>query len=438
MPEMADLPPGTLGLPFLGEGLAFVKNPFDFFEQRYRQHGPVFKTRLFGDNVICLVGPAGFDFFYDEANVTRERASPPHIRALLHEDAIPFLAGPRQARRRALMMQAFTPEAIRGYQPLVERVVVRHLEALAGAGEVIGADRLGLLCFTIGDVLFAGADPERDRPELCHTFARIMGGVTALPIPLPFTGYGKALAARDVMRRYIAGAVDGYRPGSAAHVLERLLAAREGGERLSLDEVKIEAMHFFGAAHAGLQAGTCDLILALHEQPALAERARAEVDAIAPDGPLGDRLGKLDLVHRIGLELRRFYRIAPSTFFGTVLGEREHAGYRIPAGWKAVAIPHSTMRDDRNFPAADRFDPERFAGGAPDPRTFVPHGGGGWDGHRCAGEALATLVLDVFAAELLRRVSFTLPAQDLEEEMAGLAPLPRSRLRVAFERRARA
>jgi cytochrome P450 len=430
------LPPGTLGLPYLGEGLAFLENPFDFFEQRFRRHGPVFKTRLFGNTVACFVGPAGFAFFYDDANVTRRDASPPHLRALLHEAAIPFLDGDDQVRRRRLMMQAFTPAAIASYQPLVERVIARHLDALATGQEVRAVDALGLLCFTVADVLFAGADPDRDRPDLAARFTSLMAGLTALPVRLPFTTYGKAIAARDVVRAYIDRAVDDHPRGSASHVLDRLLAARDlDGGALPLEEVKIETLHFFGAAHAGLQAALCDLLLALADQPELQARARAEVLARAPDGPIGDRLAGLDLCHRIGLELRRFYRIAPSTFFGTLRGDRDFAGHRIPAGWKALAVPHSTLRDDAVFPDAARFDPDRFASPRLEhqrPNHWVPHGGGGWGGHRCAGEAVATLVIDVFTAELLRRVTWELPEQDLGEQMAGLSPLPRDGLRVRF------
>lgn len=35
------LPPGSLGLPWIGETLAFVKDSFAFFAERRQKHGPV-------------------------------------------------------------------------------------------------------------------------------------------------------------------------------------------------------------------------------------------------------------------------------------------------------------------------------------------------------------------------------------------------------------
>ena len=51
------LPPGTTGLPLLGETLHFLRDPFSFIRERSAQHGPVFKTHLLGRRAAILVGP---------------------------------------------------------------------------------------------------------------------------------------------------------------------------------------------------------------------------------------------------------------------------------------------------------------------------------------------------------------------------------------------
>ena len=47
------LPPGSLGLPYIGETLAYSKNPHKFFEERVRKYGRAIRasgsaTRRFG------------------------------------------------------------------------------------------------------------------------------------------------------------------------------------------------------------------------------------------------------------------------------------------------------------------------------------------------------------------------------------------------------
>jgi hypothetical protein len=50
------LPPGSLGLPVLGETLSFLFDP-QFIEKRYGQYGPIFKSRILGRPTVFMVGP---------------------------------------------------------------------------------------------------------------------------------------------------------------------------------------------------------------------------------------------------------------------------------------------------------------------------------------------------------------------------------------------
>jgi retinoid hydroxylase len=56
-PGVRPLAPGSLGPPWIGEMLAFVRNLFGFFARAAQKHGPVFRTRLLGEPVVCLAGP---------------------------------------------------------------------------------------------------------------------------------------------------------------------------------------------------------------------------------------------------------------------------------------------------------------------------------------------------------------------------------------------
>ena len=42
------LPPGTSGLPLLGETLPFMKDMFGFIRARSQRHGPVFRSHILG------------------------------------------------------------------------------------------------------------------------------------------------------------------------------------------------------------------------------------------------------------------------------------------------------------------------------------------------------------------------------------------------------
>ncbi len=42
-------PPGNIGIPYVGEAVEFTKNPMQFIIERSTTHGPVFKTRIYGE-----------------------------------------------------------------------------------------------------------------------------------------------------------------------------------------------------------------------------------------------------------------------------------------------------------------------------------------------------------------------------------------------------
>ena len=56
MTRSPPLPPGRLGLPFLGESIAFMRSPFLFLDDRKRRYGNVFKSSVLGRDIVFMAG----------------------------------------------------------------------------------------------------------------------------------------------------------------------------------------------------------------------------------------------------------------------------------------------------------------------------------------------------------------------------------------------
>lgn len=420
----ARLPPGSLGLPVVGETLAFVKNPFLFFEDRYRRHGSVFKTRILGKNVACFVGPEAWSVFLDGKNFAREGASPPNLQELLNPGAVPFLDGAAHRVRKQLLLQAVGPKAAPGYAPLIARVVKRHATRWATqGGELTWARELGDLAFAVTDALFGGGDPEGiDRARQAR-FVRFLGGVFALPIKAPFTAYSGALQARDELLRDFTAAAVRRKQTPGEDVMTALLRAEVDGVRLSDEQVAYETLHLFFAAAGGLHALLCGVGHALTTDPGLRDRIR----------------GEPQFVRRFVLEVKRFYPVVPITFFARALQPVTVGEHVIPQGWLALGATYSSLREERTFAQPNRFDPDRFAPGRAEherhPHAFVPQGSGPAEGHRCAGEFLSGLILEIAATELSSGYDWTAPPQDLDFDLSRVPPTPKDGLRVVFKPR---
>src|SRR5256714_653462 len=313
--------PARFSLPLIGDTLAFVRDPAGFLQERARELGPVFRIDVFGAATACFVGPEAFALVLDDKNVQRAGANPPHVEELFNPEAVPFLDGEKQRRRKRLLMQAFT----------------------------------------------AGA--------------------------------------------------------------------RDGGERLSRDEVRIETFHFFGA-YAAVIGGLSFLAQCLGRYPEVRARAREEIRRQAPSGPLGmAAIRKLEYLDRVCKESRRVAPVLPITFFGKVMRECSFEGVRIPEGHKAVGCIGPTLLDGGIYPAPERFDPDRWLHATDrQQKAWIPHGGGiHTEGHRCAGEALATLMLKTFAGRLLPHFDWSVEGQDLSPTKGKLFATPASGLQVELK-----
>jgi cytochrome P450 len=436
---MSQPPPGSLGAPYLGEALAFLKDPFAFTLSRTKQHGNVWKTRILGDVTVFFAGPKAFSFFMNPENFTRENGSPKFLQEILHADAVPFLDGDKHRTRKRLLLAAFTPPALDSYLPGITRIWDRFAKRWADGGERPIVDDLAQLGYDIADMLFAAADPDRSDTERARDFLAMLRGTFAPPINLPFTAYGKALKSRDRMRAYLKEAVasrDG--AGSALGVLKQ--ARGPSGEQLSARELEIELLHFYFAAHGGLTAALAWLFVVLGEHPDIAARLRTEADAVLGDGaPTLAQSKQLDYARAVSREVLRTYPIAPVTFIGVARRDLEHEGYAIRAGWKGAGAIWATLRDGTTFQDPAQFKDDRLTDAGmkalPD-GAFVPQGGGPPGGHRCAGEALIQLVMPAFLGWFTRRYDLAWPAQDVTPVGGGLGPLPKSGVRVTIKPRA--
>src|SRR5436190_13681515 len=276
--------PARSALPLLGDTLAFVRDPAGFLQKRARELGPVFRIDVFDATTACFVGPEAFALVLDDKNVARAGANPPHVEELFNPEAVPFLDGEKQRRRKRLLMRAFTADALEEYLPTIEQVIDRYANRWAGLDRFAWVPELNAMGFAIAGSLFSGADPQSGDPRIEAAFDRFAAGLLSLPLRLPFTPFTRALQSRAFLLGLIDRAIDDHERNPRKDVLSRLLAARDGGDRLGRDEVRIETFHFFGA-YAAVIGGLSMLAQSLGGSAEVRSRAREEIRRLAPSGP---------------------------------------------------------------------------------------------------------------------------------------------------------
>jgi cytochrome P450 len=285
--------------------------------------------------------------------------------------------------------------------------------------------------------LFIGQDPATDDPRMAAAFQTAFGGMLSLPVKLPFTRYGRALKARNFLRRRIAQALEEHKRTQKNDAMAQALSSRTSeGEKLSDEEICIETFHFFGA-YVPVIGGLSFLAMFLGQNRAVMDRLREEVRSQLPEGPITMAgLRGLSYLDRVCKESRRAQPILPITFFAKAKDECSFDGVRIPKGMKAVGCIGPTLQDAATYEEPLRFDPDRWMGATERQHAaWVPHGGGAHlTAHRCAGEQLANLMLKTFAVLMMRQYDWTFPPQDFSATKGQLFATPKDGLRASFTR----
>jgi cytochrome P450 len=415
------LPPGRLGLPVIGETISFALDP-NFVEKRQKKYGPIFKTRLLGQQTIVVIGAeanrmvlaSDFDRF------SWRQGWPDTFKELLGESLF-VMDGAEHKHKRKLLMPAFHGRALASYWDTMEQFTLSYLAQWERQGSFTWLPEFQKLTFDIASKLLLGSEPGPETAQLSRWFRTLTNGLVTLPIRLPWTPYGRALKARDKLLAHIETTVrhrqslpDAEQPMDALGML--MQSRDENGHGLSLAELKVQSLLLLVAGHETTTASLTMLCYELARNPEVLERARAEQLALAAQGPL--TMSQLDQMPYLDLVLREVERLHPAVSggFRGIMDSFEFNGYHIPRGWQLMYRPPETHQDAQVYTNPERFDPDRFGPERAEHKrqafSLVGFGGGP---RSCIGMAFAQLEMKMIVSYLLRRYSWELlPKQDLQ------------------------
>jgi cytochrome P450 len=430
--------PGSTGLPLIGETIAFAKDQFGFIAERVGRHGPVFQTSILGKHVVILSGPAGCEAFANPDNVKREGGMPAHVQELFAGLSLPALDGEIHRNRKLLVLEGFTRDAIAAYLPEMQATVERYLEHWLELGEFSWIDELKRLSMEIICRNVLSIDDPATLDAIRADYMVIGEGFAGLPVPLPMTKYGKALAARDRLMARFREIIRQHRQSPSNNGLSRMLAAKTpDGVMLSDEEAALELHHVLVAGFI-VYAVTAQMIIGLSRQAAVRRRVHDEVMAAAASGAITPRhLAKLPYLMQAIDEAKRVTPILPA-IFGVAKRPFECQGYEIPAGSAVWWALRETHRDPAVYSDPDTFDPGRFSAARAEhkkhPFAFAPQGPGPDTGHKCPGTDYSTVLIAVITIAMLRGYGWDLPPQNMQFNWQVTPPEPVDGLKVRFRK----
>lgn len=330
-------------------------------------------------------------------------------------------------RQKALIQPIFTRARVDGYvDPILEQLDDLKADLRAGAGTIdLGATMMRFTLKVVCRVLF-GADLTADQEDrVMLRFAALNGAVIQRAnIPVPFglpLPMGRRVRTNQAELFALCDDVIAQRRASAADgddLTSRLIAARDGDDQLSDDEVREQILIFMLAGH---ETTSMSLTFAFHllgRHRDVQQKVRDEVkQVLGDDRPTAAQLiGELPYTMAVLKEAMRLYPAAPITGRRSI-EDTTIGGYDIPAGSDVILSVWSIHHRADLWPDPERFDPDRFIGNRDIGRyEWMPFGAGP---RACIGQHFSMLESVATLAELVRDFDFAAPDGSSDQVPVG-------------------
>ncbi|MGH2975430.1 MAG: cytochrome P450 [Solirubrobacterales bacterium] len=397
------LPPEPKSSP-LAQTLRWSFRPLPFMQECRERYGDNFSVKFltFERPMVMISDPAAIKALYTE----RSHGLPPGrdiiLTPIVGPRSLLVTEGPDHLAHRKLMLPPFHGERMRSYQPIVEEIVDREIDAWPLGEEFPIHPRMQAITLeVILRVVFGVADGPR-LERLREVLTRVLEE-TASPVAQltglasrrfggrgPWAKFERQLKEADEL--LYAEIAEHRASGEYEHredILSLMMQARfEDGSEMSDSDLRDQLMTLLLAGHettATALAWTFDLLLR-HAGPLA--RLRESLEA-----------GEEDYLRATISESLRLRPVVP------LAGRRlsvalETDDLFLPAGTDvtpAIWLAHTRAE---SYPEPFAFRPERFIDDPPDTYSWIPFGG---SIRRCIGAAFAEFEMRIVLREVLGR-----------------------------------
>ncbi|XP_038681210.1 taxadiene 5-alpha hydroxylase [Tripterygium wilfordii] len=428
------LPPGEMGLPWIGETMEFYKAQHkdrlfeDFVQPRISNYGNIFKTRLMGSPTVVVNGAEANRFFLSNEFKLVISSWPAASVQLMGKNSIMEKQGEQHRCLRGLIATSLSHAGLEALVPKMCESVQLHLDTNWDGQEMVSLYRsTKVVTFTIVFECLLGIKVE---PGMLSIFERVLQGVFAAPVKLPGSRFSRAKKARQQIENMLAIIVRDKRKEmenvltdeKEGSLLTRLVAGMIRGE-ISEEEVIDNVVLLVFAAHDTTSFAIAMTFKMLAHHPNCHSLLIQEQFDINSKKRAGENLTLEDMkkMNYTWQVARESMRLFPPIFgsFRKAIADIQYGGFTIPKGWKVLWTAYGTHYSKEYFQDPLSFNPNRFEEPVPQ-YAYLPFGGGP---RLCVGHQLAKLNILIFVHHVVTRYNWSLLHPD-EEITKDPLPFP--------------
>jgi len=407
--------------------LQYIANPEKFCRDNLAEHGPIFKTSVFGGTTVFIGSAPANKMAFNGDNYYTTIGLPATTMEMFGEHSL-FQRPDLHRDRKSALRPGFTGRMLADYMPHMHQVLGEHLQAwptnqpvsLMTKIESVSFDLLAPLLLGIrldqGDSVLAGL-PITSKAELKQQYKTFFDGFYGLVkwnVPLTTFGRGKRARAKlmDFMKAVIAQRRQSDLAATPDFLSMMLIAQQENPEGVFNDElIANQCLLQLWASYYEVSGLLASWVYQLGDQPGVIERLRAEATQVLGGNPTATlpKMEQLKQLTFLDATIKETLRILPpsSTATRTLTKSVVLDGMLFEQGWNIIAEPRIAHAMEQHFANPDAYNPERFLPEQDEGRAyeFIPFGGGV---HACLGAQMAMVSNKLFAVHLLQAFDWQL------------------------------
>jgi cytochrome P450 len=431
--------PGDEGWPIIGKTLEVLADPKGHIEQHAAKYGLVYRSHLFGETSLVLLGPEANELvLFDQAKLFSSTHGWGRILGLLFPRGLMLLDFDEHRLHRRALSVAFKSGPMKSYLAELDKgIAARVAQWKTKPGEMPFYPAMKQLTLDLAATSFLGAEIGPEVDEITRAFVdMVAASVAVIRKPLPGTQMARGVKGRKRIVGYFSEQIPIRRARGGGDLFSQLCqATHEDGALLSTLDIIDHMSFLMMAAHDTLTSSLTSFVGELAAHPEWQRKLRKEVAGLglAADAPTSfDNLEAMPLCEMAFKEALRLKPPVPSMPRRAVR-DFTFKGFAIPGGTMIGVNPLFTHHMPEIWPDPATFDPSRFTEEAQRGRhrfAWVPFGGGA---HMCLGLHFAYMQAKCFARHFLQNLSVSLEPGYRPDWQMWPIPKPRDGLRVTLK-----
>ncbi|KAJ6962485.1 hypothetical protein NC652_001214 [Populus alba x Populus x berolinensis] len=263
------LPPGSMGLPFIGETLQFFAPDTScdispFVRDRMKRYGPIFRTNLVGRPVVVSTDPDLNYFIFQQEGKLFQSWYPDTFTEIFGRQNVGSLHGFMYKYLKNMVLNLFGPESLKKMLPEVEQTASNRLQLWSHQESVELKEATATMIFDLTAKKLISYDQENSSENLRENFVAFIQGLISFPLDIPGTAYHECLQGRKKAMRMLKNLLQERRANPRKHetdFFDYVLEELQKNKTILTEEIALDLM--FVLLFASFETTSLGLTLAV-------------------------------------------------------------------------------------------------------------------------------------------------------------------------------